>query len=129
MPEMPPAAQQQQPQAPFGASQATGPTPNKGFEAAAAQRLGLIIKQLEEIVSTAGAASEIGKDALKMLNIAVKHVPPGAVTPASAKNNIDQMSMKNTQNMQQMAQMKQQGGAQPGAPAGAPPPSPMPKAA
>ena len=132
MPEMPPAAPQQQPQAPFGASQATGPTPNKGFEAAAAQRLGLIIKQLEEIVSTAGAASEIGKDALKMLNIAVKHVPPGAVNPAAAKNNIDQMSMKNTQNMQQMAQMKQaQAGGQPGAPGGvpSPAPSPMPKAA
>ncbi len=124
MPETPPAAQSQQSQAPFGASQATGPTPNKGFEAAAAQRLGLIIKQLEEIVSTAGAASDIGKDALKMLNIAVKHVPAGAVTPAAAKNNIDQMAMKNTQNMQQMAQMKQQGaqGAAPGA-------AQMPKAA
>ena len=128
MPEMPPAAAPQQPQAPFGASQATGPTQNKGYEAAAAQRLGLIIKQLEEIVSTAGAASEIGKDALKMLNIAVKHVPAGAVTPASAKNNIDQMSQKNTQNMQQMAQMKQQAGAQGGAPGGAAPPQ-MPKAA
>ena len=125
MPETPPAAQPQQPQAPFGASQATGPTPNKGFEAAAAQRLGLIIKQLEEIVSTAGAASEIGKDALKMLNIAVKHVPAGAVTPAAAKNNIDQMAMKNTQNMQQMQQLKQQG-AQGAAP---PPPAQMPKAA
>ena len=127
MPETPPAAQpQQQPQAPFGASQATGPTPNKGFEAAAAQRLGLIIQQLTDIVQTAGAASEIGKDALKMLNIAVKHVPAGAVTPAAAKNNIDQMAMKNTQNMAQMQQLRA-GASQPGQ--GAPPPAQMPKAA
>jgi hypothetical protein len=90
----------------------------------------MVIKQLEEIIGTAGAASEIGQAALKMLNIAVKMVPPGAVTPASAKNNIDQMAMKNTQNMQQMAQMKQQAaGGQPGAQPGAAAPPAMPKAA
>lgn len=129
MPDTAPAAAPQQPQAPFGQSPATGPTPNKGFEAAAAQRLGLIIKQLEEIIGTAGATSEIGQAALKMLNIGVKLVPAGSVTPASAKNNIDQMAMKNTQNAQQMAQLKAQSqGGQPGGQPGAASP-PMPKAA
>ena len=131
MPDTAPAAAPQQQQAPFGQSPATGPTPNKGFEAAAAQRLGMIIKQLEEIIGTAGATSEIGQAALKMLNIGVKLVPPGSVTPASAKNNIEQMAMKNTQQAQQMAQLKQQGaqGGQPGAQPGAAAPPQMPKAA
>lgn len=129
MPDTAPAAAPQQQQAPFGQSPATGPTPNKGFEAAAAQRLGMIIKQLEEIIGTAGATSEIGQAALKMLNIGVKMVPPGSVTPASAKNNIEQMAMKNTQQAQQMQQLKAQGqGGQPGAQPGAAAP-PMPKAA
>ena len=129
MPEIAPAAPQQQ-QAPSGVSPATGPTPNKGYEAAAAQRLGLIIKQLEEIIGTAGATSEIGQAALKMLNIGVKMVPPGSVTPASAKNNIEAMAMKNAQQNQQMQALKaQQAGGQPGGQPGAAAPPQMPKAA
>ena len=89
----------------------------------------MVIKQLEEIIGTAGATSEIGQAALKMLNIGVKMVPAGSVTPASAKNNIEQMAMKNTQQAQQMAQLKAQSqGGQPGAQPGAAAP-PMPKAA
>ena len=123
--QAPGAPQPQQP--PAGVSQATGPTPNKGYEAAAAQRLGLVIKQLEELVSMAGATTEVGQAALKMLNIGVKMVPPGSVTPASAKNNIEQMAMKNAQQNQQMQALKAQGaGGQPGA---APMPAQMPKAA
>ena len=117
-----PTAAPQQPQAPFGASPATGPTPNKGFEAAAAQRLGLVIKQLEELISMSGATSEVGQAALKMLNIGVKLVPAGSVTPAAQKNQIESMAMKNAQQNQQMQALKQQrmqgaGGAQqPGQP-------------
>ena len=108
MQQQSPAAGPQQQQAPFGASPATGPTPNKGFEAAAAQRLGLVIKQLEELISMSGATSEVGQAALKMLNIGVKLVPAGSVTPAAQKNNIEQMAMKNTQQNQQMQALKQQ---------------------
>ena len=118
MPETTPAAAPQQPQgAPFGQSAATGPTPNKGFEAAAAQRLGLVVKQLEELISTAGAASEIGRACLEALNKLVKLVPAGSNTPASSKNNIEQMAMKNQQQNQQMQALKAQsaGGGQPGA--------------
>ena len=110
MPQTAPAATQpQQPQQPpFGSSGATAPTPNKGYEAAAAQRLGLVIKQLEELVSLAGATSEVGQAALKMLNIGVKLVPAGAVTPAAQKNSLDQMQMKNQQQNQQMQALKAQ---------------------
>ena len=123
-----PAAAPQQQQAPFGSSPATGPTPNKGFEAAAAQRLGLVIKQLEELIPMAGATSEIGKACLDALNKLVKYVPPGSVNPAAAKNNIEQMAMKNAQNNQQMQAIKQQsaGGGQPGGQPGA---QPQPQAA
>ena len=128
MPETSPAAAPQPQGAPFGQSAATGPTPNKGFEAAAAQRLGLVIKQLEELIPMAGATSEIGKACLDALNKLVKYVPPGSVNPAAAKNNIEQMAMKNAQNNQQMQAIKQQsaGGGQPGGQPGA---QPQPQAA
>ena len=130
MPEMPPAAapeQQQQP--PMGVSPATGPTPNKGFEAAVVQRLGTLINGLTDAFKMVGAGSDLGKDILKIINIAAKHVPPGAVSPAGERNTLEQMQMKNAQNGQQMAQLR---GGQPGAgapPGGAAPPPQMPRAA
>lgn len=108
MAETPPGAAPQQQQTPFGQSPATGPTPNKGFEAAAAQRLGLIIKQLEEIIPMAGATTDIGKACLDALNKLVKYVPAGSVNPAAQKNNIEQMAMKNTQQNAQMQALKAQ---------------------
>lgn len=120
MPETPQPSAGQSAQEPFGTSPATGPTPNKGYEAAGLQRLGSVIKQLEELIPMFGAASDPGKACLDALNKLVKWVPAGSVTPASQKNNIEQMSMKNTQNnaqMQAIAQQRQQpaaGGAQPG---------------
>ena len=127
MPQIAPAAPQQQAQAPSGVSPATGPTPNKGYEAAAAQRLGLIIKQLEEIIPMAGATTDIGKACLDALNKLVKYVPSGSVSPASAKNNIEQMAMKNAQQNQQMQALKQQQGGQ--QPPAQQMPGMMPKAA
>lgn len=55
-----------------------------------------------------GATSEVGQAALKMLNIGVKLVPAGAVTPAAQKNSLDQMQMKNQQQNQQMQALKAQ---------------------
>ena len=43
-----------------------------------------------------------------MLNIGVKLVPAGAVSPASQKNNIEQMAQKNAQQNMQMQALKQQ---------------------
>ena len=80
------------------------------------KRVGLVVKQLTEVLQLAGATSDIGKDILKAINMLVKHVPSGAVTPADDRNNIERMSMQNTQNSQMQQQMKQQaaqGGGQP----------------
>ena len=115
MPEQAPAPApsggQQQP--PFGSSPATGPTPNKGYEAAGMQRLGLVVKTLEELVPMFGAASEPGKAVLEALNKLVKLVPSGSVSPAAEKNQLQQMQMRNTQQNAQMQALKQQpqGGA------------------
>lgn len=102
----------------MGASPVTAPSPNRGYEAAALQRLGLVIKQLTELLPMAGATSEVGKDILKALSTLGKHVPSGSVSPAAEKSNIERMSMQNTQANQQMQALKQQGagpqaGAQP----------------
>ena len=112
---MPPTAPQPaQPQPPFGSSPATGPTQNAGYEAQAAQQLGFIVKQLEQLVAKSGATSEIGKVALDALNKLVKFVPQGAVSPASQRNQIEQMAMKNTEQGQSMQALQQrmQGGQQ-----------------
>lgn len=103
----------------MGSSPATGPTPNKGFEAAGLQRLGIVIKQLEQLVPLLGAGSEPGKAVLEALGKLAKHVPSGSVTPGAERANIDRMAMQNSQNnaaMQKMrAQMAGGGAPQPGA--------------
>ena len=116
----------QQAQPPMGVSSATGPTPNAGFEAAARQRLGVIIRQLEQMVPQIGATSEIGKDVLKALSMFTKHIQPGEVTPAAERNTLEQTMMQNQQNQAQMQQMRQQppaGGQPPGG--GQQPPRPQ----
>lgn len=113
-----PAAAAPQPGPPMGASPVSAPSPNRGYEAAAAQRLGLVIKQLTDLLPLAGATSEIGKDILKALSTLGKHVPSGSVSPAAEKSNIERMSMQNTQQNAQMQALKQQGA---GAAQGAPP--------
>lgn len=100
-----PGAQPQQ--APFGQSPVTGPTPNQGFEAAALKRVGLVVKQLTEVLQLAGASSEVGKDILKAINMLVKHVPSGSVTPADEKGETERRAMANTQNNQQMQSLRQ----------------------
>lgn len=125
MPELSPttaAPQQPQQQPPLGASPASQATPNRGYEAAAAQRLGVLAKPLMEILQLSGVASDIGKTVLKMLDMIAKISPPGSVTPAAEKNNIEQMAMRNAQ---QQGMMKQMQGAQGG---GAPKPPGMPGA-
>jgi hypothetical protein len=104
----------------MGSSPATGPTPNKGFEAAGLQRLGIVIKQLEQLVPMFGAGSEPGKAVLEALNKLAKHVPSGSVTPGAERTNIDRMAMQNAQNNSAMQRMRQQqAGGQGGAPGAA----------
>ena len=103
----PSPAQGQGQQAPFGQSPVTGPTPNKGFEAAALKRVGLVVKQLTELLQLAGASTDVGKDILKAINMLVKHVPSGSVSPADEKGEMERRSMANTQNNQQMQALRQ----------------------
>lgn len=131
MPIPAPAAPGGQPaKPPFGATPATGATPNKGYEAAGLQKLGVVVKQLEALLPEVGAGSDIGKAVLDSLNKLVKFVPAGSVTPAAQKNSIEaqQRSMaQNNQQAQAIQQMRQKmaqsgagaGGAQPGMGAGA----------
>lgn len=130
MVDQPPAAggaggQPQQP--PFGQTPVTASTPNKGYEAAALQKLGVIVKQLEPLLALLGSSSEPGQAVLKAINSLAKFVPPGSVTPAQTKNVLDSAQMQNTQNNAQMQALRQrmmQGGQQ-----GAAPPQMPPRAA
>jgi hypothetical protein len=84
------------------------------------QKLGLVVKQLTDLLPMLGAASEPGKDVLKAIQMLAKHVPPGAVTPAGEQQQLQNMQLKNAQNNQQMQMLRQQmgqgGGASPGMP-------------
>src|SRR5262249_44515260 len=102
-------------QAPFGNSGATQPTPNAGMDAAALQRVGVITKQIQDVMQLVGAASETGKELLKALNILVKLVPSGNVSNASERNMLEQALMRNTQNGQQQQMLKAQAQKPPGA--------------
>lgn len=136
-PATPGAAPAPAQEAPLGVSSATGPTPNKGYEAAAKQRLGVVLRQLEQLVPLAGATTEIGKSVLKALNDLAKHIEPGEVTPAAERNTLESMAMQNQQNTGLMQALKSAGaGAPPGAAqggaalaAGASPSIPQPRAA
>jgi len=81
------------------------------------QKLGLVVKQLTDLLPQLGVGSDPGKDVLKAISSLAKHVPPGAVTPAGEKNQLEQMQLKNAHNNQQMqamrAQQMQGGGMKP----------------
>src|ERR1700757_3241617 len=116
MPIPAPAAPGGQPaqQPPFGSTSATGATPNKGYEAAGLQKLGGVIKQLEVLLPEVGASSDVGKAVLECLNKLTKFSPPGSMTPAAQKNNIEAQMRQQAQTNQQMQaiqQMRQQGAA------------------
>ncbi len=109
----------------MGASSATGPTPNRGLEAAGMQKLGLIVKQLTELLPLLGAGSEPGQAVLKTLSSLSKFVQPGSVTPAAERNITEQQMIQQVQNAAMLQQMKQAsmqqgaGGAPGGPPMGA----------
>ena len=95
---LPKPAQTQQP--PMGVSPATGPTPNKGYEAAAMQAVAVAIKHLEAALQQAGSTSDMGKAVLDALTKLGKIAPPGSVSPAGQRNQMEQMQQKQMQNMQ-----------------------------
>jgi len=122
-----PGGQPQQP--PFGQTSATGATPNKGYEAAGMQKLGVIVKQLEAALPELGASSEAGQAVLKALSSLVKFVPNGSVTPAAQKNSIEAQQRNMAQNNQQMQALKQRLMGAGGAPGGGQSPALQPQGA
>ena len=111
----------------MGVSPASGPTPNKGYEAAGLQQLGMILKQLMECQVKLGT-SEPGQAVNKAIGTLMKFVPAGSVSPAAEKNGLDQARMRAIQQNQQMMALKQ-GGAGAGPPASASPGGPPQQAA
>ena len=93
---------------PMGSSPATQPTANRGYEAAAQQGLAVLVKGLEQLLPLYGAGSEEGKDVLSALKTLSKHVPPGSVSPAARRNELDKQQIANTQNAQLMQRMQSQ---------------------
>ena len=73
MPIPAPAAPGGQPaQPPFGGTPATGATPNKGYEAAGLQKLGVLVKQMEQMLPELGASSDAGN---VMLDLVLDFIP------------------------------------------------------
>jgi hypothetical protein len=68
------------------------------------QRLGLVVKQLDEIVKMIGVTSEMGAAVSEMIKKASKYVQPGSLTPTAETNGINQLAMKSQANNQQMQQ-------------------------
>lgn len=75
-----------------------GATPNKGFEAAGLQKLGVLVKEMESLIPMFGVGSEVGKAVYDAIGKLMKHIPQGAVSPASNRNVVQDMLMKATQN-------------------------------
>lgn len=96
------------------------------------QRVGVLVKQMTDILPMVGATSELGQAIMKSITALAKHVPPGSNSNAAEKNSIEKMAIQNQQNGAMQQQMKQPGGAPgAGAPGGASMPQApqMPKAA
>jgi len=110
MPEPAPVANpnptQQKP--PFGQAAAAQPTPNRGYEAAGLQRLGLVVQGLQEILPQVGSGSDVGQAILKALTSLSKFVPPGSVTPAAQKQQLERMAQAQQQGNQQMQALSAQ---------------------
>jgi hypothetical protein len=91
----------------------TGPTQNKGYEAAGLQRLAFVVAQLGEIVPLVGAASEIGGDIVDAIRKLAKHVPSGSVSETGKQNAMQELMVKQAQTGPQIQQMRQQAAQQP----------------
>lgn len=140
MPDMPPGQAQPQPpsgaqpgQPPFGSSPATGPTQNKGQEAAAVKILAVATDGLMLAAQMVGPTSESGRGILEAIQKLAKLVPPGSVTPQDKMKVMQQLAMAAQKGAQQMSSMRPGGappaGAPPGHPPAAAPPPPTAQAA
>jgi hypothetical protein len=70
---------------------------------------------LQDALPLLGANSEPGQALLDMIKKLAKFVPPGSMTPAANRNQLEQMAMRQGQNNQQLQALKamqMQGGGQ-----------------
>lgn len=111
---------------PFGSSPSVTPNRNQGLEAAAVQRLGVVIRMLTEILPMVGAPSEEGQSILTAIKSLSRHVRPGAVTPAAEANQLQRAQLQNIQNASLLQKLRQQQMAPQGAPGGVPGAPPRP---
>lgn len=82
------------------------------------QKLAMAAKLIGDAFAAAGATSEIGQKIMKFLPKLTELIPPGASTPASERNTMQDVAMKNAQQNQMMQQFRQQqAGAKPPMPA------------
>jgi hypothetical protein len=110
----------------MGVSSMSGPTPNKGYEAAVMQRMGSMLTAMGEMIPMVGATSEVGMLLMDTIKKFSKHVPAGANSPAAEQNDLRQRLMQSQQNAQTMQQAR--GAGAPGqAGQGGPPPQQMPQ--
>jgi hypothetical protein len=108
MPTAPPSPQGSSDGPSFGNTPVTSATPNRGFEAAALQKVGLLAHEMSRLLTDVGPTSEVGRVLAKILPQLLKLVPPGSVSPAGEKNQLQQMMLGSQQRNQQMAALKQQ---------------------
>ncbi len=76
--------------------------------------MGLVVQKMTEIIPMVGAGSDIGQALLDAVKKISKFVPAGSVTPASQRNQLEQMAMRQGQNNQQMQALQQMRAAQGG---------------
>ena len=79
--------------------------------------IGLATQIMAQAVPLLGVSSEPAQDVLDAIKKLSKHVPPGSVTDADKKNQLQQMLLKQQQQAPQMAALRasQGGGQQPAA--------------
>lgn len=78
------------------------------------QMVAMAVNVLGQALVKAGASSELGQGIMKYLSGLSKLVPPGASTPTTERNTLEQAQLRNAQQNQMMQRM-QQGAGQPGA--------------
>lgn len=71
------------------------------------QKLGVALQALQEALPMLGTGSEPWKKINKIVDDLAKLVPPGTMSPAVNRNQLEQTAMKQGQNNQQMQMLKQ----------------------
>ena len=97
-------------QPPMGSSPMTMPLQQKGQEAAALAQLGVVIRQLEQLLPMLGMASEAGQAVHAALKNLSRHVPAGTVSPGLQQTVMQRLMEAAKQQGPQISAMRGAGG-------------------